>query len=76
MTKGVPVSDLVARVAAEAVSIRPLKALLTVLAFPFYVLGLVLGLVVVAVIFAVGAVKLGVADMRARVNQPPAVGES
>lgn len=59
-----------ARVAAQAASIRPLRAVLTVLAVPFYVLGLLAGLVFVAVLWAAGAVKLGMVDARARLAQP------
>jgi hypothetical protein len=61
-----------ARVAARAASIRPLRAMLTVLAVPFYVLGLLAGLVFVAVLWALGAVKLGLVDARARLAQPSA----
>ena len=62
------------RVAAEAMSVRPVRALLTVLAAPFYVLGLLVGLVVVVALFAAGAVRVGIADVRARaVNPAPAV---
>lgn len=61
-----------ARVAAQAASIRPLRAILTVLAVPFYALGLLAGLVFVAVLWALGAVKLGLVDARARLAQPAA----
>lgn len=54
------------RVAAEAMSVRPGRLLLTVLAFPFYVLGWLLGLLVVCFLFAVSAVKVGISDARAR----------
>ena len=59
-----------ARVAAQAASIRPLRAALTVLAVPFYLLGLFVGLVFVAVLWAAGAVKLGLVDARERLSQP------
>ena len=70
----------VERVAREAVAIKPVKVLLTVLAVPFYVLGLVVGLLVVAVMFAAGAAKVGIADVRDRATvrelaaPPPAEG--
>ena len=60
-------TKFVERVAAAAVGVRPAKLLLTLLALPFYVLGWVLGLVYVCVLFAVGAVKVGIADARSRV---------
>lgn len=56
------------RVAAAAVSVRPAKLLLTLLALPFYVLGWVLGLVYVCVLFAVGACKVGIADARSKAS--------
>lgn len=56
------------RVAAEAVDVRPLHALLTALAFVFYVLGLLIGAVIVAVSWSVAAVRFGIADVRARAN--------
>lgn len=59
-----------ARVAAQAATIRPARAVLTVLAVPFYVLGLFAGLVLVSVLWAAGAVKLGLLDARARLAQP------
>lgn len=59
----------VERVAEQATSVRPLKLLLTVLAVPFYVLGWILGLLYVAALFAIGAVKVGIADARARASQ-------
>lgn len=72
----------VERVAREAVAVKPVKVLLTVLALPFYVVGLVVGLLVVAVMFAAGAVKVGIGDVRERVTvrelaapPPPAEGD-
>lgn len=58
------------RVAEQATTVRPLKLLLTIPAAMFYALGWLLGLVVVVVLFAVAAVKLGVADARARADRP------
>lgn len=54
------------RVAAEALKVRPLRLLLTVLAVPFYVLGWLVGFVVVAFLFAVSAAKVGLGDARAK----------
>ena len=59
----------VERVAEQATSVRPLKLLLTIVALPFYVLGWVLGLLYVVVLFAFGAVKVGITDARARTSQ-------
>ena len=58
------------RVAEQALTLRPLKILLTILAVPFYVLGWLVGLLWVAVLFAVGAVKVGFADASARTRRP------
>lgn len=55
-----------ARVAAKANELRPARVVLSVLAFPFYVVGLVVGVVWVAVAWAFAAVAVGVADVRAR----------
>lgn len=63
-------AKFVDRVASEALALRPLKMLATVLAIPFYVLGLLLGLLVVVAAFAVGAVRVGIADARARLAPP------
>lgn len=60
------------RVAEQALTLRPLKILLTILAVPFYVLGWLVGLLWVAVLFAVGAIKVGFADASARTRRPPA----
>lgn len=58
------------RVAASALQVRPVKVLLTLLALPFYALGWLLGLLYVAALFVVGAVKVGIADARSRVAGP------
>ena len=68
VTDDVNAESYSSRVAAQAASIRPLRSVLTVLAVPFYVVGLLL----VAVLWAAGAVKLGVLDARARLSPPPA----
>ena len=61
------------RVAASALQVRPVKVLLTLLALPFYALGWLLGLLVVVAMFALGAVKVGIADARQR-SVGPVVG--
>lgn len=58
------------RVAERATIIRPARLVLTLLAVPFYVLGWLLGLIYVAVMFAFGAAKLGIADARTRAHRP------
>jgi len=60
------VPSFVERVAAASTKLGPTKALVTLLALPFYVLGWVLGGLFVVAVFALGAVKLGIADARAR----------
>lgn len=57
------------RVAAEATEVRPVRALLTLLAFVFYLLGVVVGAAVVAVSWSIAAVKVGIADVRARADR-------
>lgn len=54
------------RVARQAVTLKPSKILLTFIALPFYVLGLVIGVLVVAGMFALSSVKVGIADLRAK----------
>jgi ABC-type sulfate transport system permease subunit len=60
------VPGFVDRVAVEALKVRPARIVLTVLALPFYVLGIVIGLLFVIAKFALGAIKVGIDDMRAR----------
>lgn len=55
-----------ARVAAAAGEVRLVRVVLTILALPFYLLGLLVGLLVVAVSWSVAAVKVGVDDVRTR----------
>ena len=64
------------RVASTSTKIGPVKALFTLLAFPFYLLGWVLGGLFVVAMFAVGAVKLGISDARARMKAAPTPGGS
>lgn len=59
-------SNPVDRVAAAAQTVKPLRILLSVLAFPFYVLGLLAGLVVVLFMWVVAAVQVGFSDVRKR----------
>jgi hypothetical protein len=62
-----------ARVAVQAAELRPLRIVLTVLAVPFYLFGVVLGLLFVAALWAVGAVRVGLDDARARLAPPAPV---
>lgn len=59
------------RVALQAATIHPLRVLLTLISFPFYALGWLLGMTWVAVLFVAAAVKVGMADARSRVPQRP-----
>lgn len=54
------------RIAAKAAETRPLRILLSVLAMPFYVLGLVVGVLVVAATWCYAAVGVGISDARNR----------
>lgn len=60
------------RVAAEPLKVRPLRVLLALIAFPFYVLGRLIGLVIVAAALSARAVKAGIADSRAKLPAPAA----
>lgn len=64
-------TSFVERAAQQASDIRFARVVLTVLAAPFYLLGLLLGAVVVVALLAFGAVKLGIADVRARADGNP-----
>lgn len=57
-------SSPVDRVAAAAQEIKPLRVLLSVIASPFYVVGFLVGLLIVAFMWAYAAVQVGVADAR------------
>ena len=59
-------STMTDRIAAKAVDTRPLRILLSVLAMPFYVLGLVVGVLVVAATWCYAAVGVGITDARNR----------
>lgn len=71
--------EFVERVAAEAVAVKPMRVVATVVAVPFWVLGMVAGLVWFCCVFAAGAVKVGFTDVRGRLNMgrqvPAAVGD-
>lgn len=54
------------RIAAKAAETRPLRILLSIIAFPFYLLGLVIGVVVVAFSWCYVAVGVGIDDARKR----------
>lgn len=56
--------NAVDRVAAAAQEIKPLRLLLSVVAFPFYLLGLLAGLVVVVLVWIAAAAQVGFADVR------------
>lgn len=51
-------------VAARAAELRPARLLLSVLAAPFWLLGMVAGVVWLVVAWAVAAVQVGFADAR------------
>lgn len=53
-----------ARVGAKAQEIKPARALLTVAAAPFYLLGLLVGVLWVVAAWAYAAVLIGVGDAR------------
>lgn len=59
-------SNPVDRVAAAAQNVKPLRLVLSVLAFPFYLLGLLAGFVVVVVMWIVAAAQVGFSDVRKR----------
>lgn len=54
------------RVAAAAQTVKPLRIILSVLAFPFYLLGLLAGLIVVLFMWVVAAVQVGFSDVHKR----------
>lgn len=60
------------KIAAAAAEVRPARWLLTLLALPFYVLGWVAGLVCVAGLWMLGALKAGFGDARAQLARPAA----
>lgn len=54
------------RVAVAAQNVKPLRVLLSALAAPLYVLGLLAGLVVVIFMWMIAAVQVGYTDVRHR----------
>lgn len=54
------------RIATKAAEVRPLRALLSVLASPFYLLGVLAGVLLVVGAWCYAAVLVGVADARRR----------
>jgi hypothetical protein len=52
------------RVAEQALKVRLARVLLSVIAFPFYVVGLFVGVLLISASFMVAAARLGIADMR------------
>lgn len=63
--------SFVERSVAQASTVRIGRIALWVIAAPFYVLGWLIGAVVVVFVLALGAVKLGIADVRARAESAP-----
>lgn len=61
-------STFVQRAVDQAADIKFARIALTVLAAPFYVIGVLVGAVVVVAVVAFGAAKLGVADVRGKVQ--------
>lgn len=68
-------STFVQRSIEQAIDLRLGRIILTILAAPFYLFGLLLGAVVVVAVVAAGAVKLGIADARRRAEAPVADGD-
>jgi hypothetical protein len=64
------VSKFVERVASRASEVKLSRAALTLLATPFYVLGLLVGLAVVSARWIGAAVLIGVDDVRHRSDLP------
>lgn len=54
------------RIALKASEVRPLRLFLSVLAAPFYALGLLVGFVLVATSWCYAAAAVGVADAKRR----------
>lgn len=54
------------RVSARALTFTPAKVVLTLLALPFYLVGLLVGGLWVAVAWCLAAGQIGMADVRAR----------
>ena len=59
-------STMTDRIAAKAATTRPLRIVLSIIACPFYVLGLLLGVLIVAFSWCYVAVGVGIDDARKR----------
>ena len=59
-------AGFVERVAAAAPKVKPIKLILTLLAIPFYILGVIAGLLVVLYRVASGAFLLAIGDVQTR----------
>lgn len=57
------------RVQAQAAELQPIRILLSVLAAPFWVLGVVVGVTLLAVRWMIAAVLVGMTDARAFVGK-------
>jgi hypothetical protein len=64
------------RVAERALKTKPTRLLLSLLAFPFYLIGALLGLLLVVVLFAWGALQTGIDDVRQQAVSMKATGDS
>lgn len=56
------------RIAVQAQQFKPLRALLTLLAAPFYLVGLLIGFVWIAIAWCYAAALIGVRDVKDRKN--------
>lgn len=54
------------RVAERAATIKPTRVALNIVAFPFYVIGLLVGFVWLAVVWSYAAVLVGFSDAKAK----------
>jgi hypothetical protein len=59
-------ATMIDRIATQAADVRPLRVLLSVLAAPFYALGFVLGVALLAGAWCYAAIGVGIADAKAR----------
>ena len=63
-------AGIVDRVAVEALNVRPVRVLVTLLTLPFIVIGFVVGVLWLVLKFALGAIKLGIDEAQARIAPP------
>lgn len=68
-----PQPSFVERVAAQTQNLKPLRALLWLIALPFYLLGWVLALIWIIILYIFGAVKLGMLEARNKLDKRPVV---